>query len=58
VHGDGHISLFEVPVDHLFYSKHFQCIDFQTIKGLKGERLGITGIYQFMQDSFYVGQKN
>jgi endonuclease/exonuclease/phosphatase (EEP) superfamily protein YafD len=58
VHGDGHISLFEVPLDHLFYSQHFQCIDFQTINGLKGERLGITGIYQFMQDSFYVGQKN
>jgi endonuclease/exonuclease/phosphatase (EEP) superfamily protein YafD len=58
LHSNGHISLFEVPLDHLFYSKHFQCIDFQTINGLKGERLGITGIYQFMQDSFYVTQKN
>jgi endonuclease/exonuclease/phosphatase (EEP) superfamily protein YafD len=58
LHSNGHISIFEVPLDHLFYSNHFQCIDFQTINGLKGERLGITGIYQFMQDSFYVGQKN
>jgi endonuclease/exonuclease/phosphatase (EEP) superfamily protein YafD len=58
IHGNGHISLLEVPLDHLFYSQHFQCIDFQTINGEKGERLGITGIYQFMQDSFYVKQKD
>jgi endonuclease/exonuclease/phosphatase (EEP) superfamily protein YafD len=58
IHSDGHISLLEVPMDHLFYSYHFQCIDFQTINGIKGERLGISGIYQFMQDSIYAGKKN
>jgi endonuclease/exonuclease/phosphatase (EEP) superfamily protein YafD len=58
VQGNGMISLFEVPIDHLYYSKHFQCIDFQTINGFKGERIGITGVYQFMKDSFYVEQKN
>jgi exonuclease III len=58
IQNDGSISLFEVPQDHILYSEHFQCVDFQTLSGMKGERLGILGVYQFKQDSAYVGKKD
>jgi endonuclease/exonuclease/phosphatase (EEP) superfamily protein YafD len=51
---DGHFSLFDVPTDHVFYTNHFNCIDFQTISGFESERLGIMGEYQFVQDSLIV----
>jgi endonuclease/exonuclease/phosphatase (EEP) superfamily protein YafD len=51
---DGHFSLFDVPTDHIFYTNHFNCIDFQTISGVESERLGIMGEYQFVQDSLIV----
>ncbi len=51
---DGHFSLFDVPTDHIFYTNHFNCIDFQTISGVESERLGILGVYQFVQDSLIV----
>ncbi len=48
---DGRISLFDVPIDHIFYTSDFNCIEFSTINGPKSERLGIKGIYQFNRDS-------
>lgn len=48
---DGHVSILEVPLDHIFYTNHFQCIDFQTLSGINSERIGIMGSYQFMKDS-------
>jgi endonuclease/exonuclease/phosphatase (EEP) superfamily protein YafD len=53
---DGHFSLFDVPTDHIFYTNHFNCIDFQTISGVESERLGIMGVYQFVQDSLIVNR--
>jgi endonuclease/exonuclease/phosphatase (EEP) superfamily protein YafD len=53
---DGHFSLFDVPTDHIFYTNHFNCIDFQTISGVESERLGIMGEYQFVQDSLIVNR--
>lgn len=48
---DGYISLLEVPTDHIFYTSHFNCTEFQTISGPSEERLGIKGSYQFSKDS-------
>jgi endonuclease/exonuclease/phosphatase (EEP) superfamily protein YafD len=53
---DGHFSLLDVPTDHIFYTNHFNCIDFQTISGVESERLGILGVYQFVQDSLIVNR--
>jgi endonuclease/exonuclease/phosphatase (EEP) superfamily protein YafD len=53
VRNDGHISLFEVPMDHIFYSNHLNCIDFQTISGTAYERMGILGTYQINPDSLF-----
>jgi endonuclease/exonuclease/phosphatase (EEP) superfamily protein YafD len=53
---DGHFSLFDVPTDHIFYTNHFNCIDFQTITGANSERLGILGEYQFVKDSLIVNK--
>lgn len=53
---DGHISLLDVPTDHIFYSNDFNCIDFQTISGFHSERLGILGRYQFVKDSLIVNK--
>ena len=43
----GKVSLWDVPLDHIFYSGEFVCSDFQNIDGKKGQHLGIMGIYQF-----------
>ncbi len=43
---DGKLSLLDVPLDHIFYSNALQCLDFQTLSGSQGERVGIMGIYQ------------
>jgi endonuclease/exonuclease/phosphatase (EEP) superfamily protein YafD len=53
---DGHFSLMDAPTDHIFYTNHFNCIDFQTISGVESERLGIMGVYQFVQDSLIVNR--
>lgn len=46
---DGHISIFEVPTDYIFYSNDFQCVDFQSLSGANSERIGIMGAYQFLR---------
>jgi endonuclease/exonuclease/phosphatase (EEP) superfamily protein YafD len=51
---DGYFSLLDVPTDHIFYTNHFNCIDFQTISGTHSERLGILGVYQLVKDSLMV----
>jgi endonuclease/exonuclease/phosphatase (EEP) superfamily protein YafD len=53
---DGRIALLEVPIDHIFYSNHFTCIEFQTISGSQSERIGIKGLYQFNKDSMMVSK--
>ena len=53
---DGRIALLEVPIDHIFYSNHFTCIEFQTISGSQRERIGIKGLYQFNKDSMMVSK--
>ena len=38
---------FDNPTDHIFYSSHFECIDFTTISNAYSNHLGIKGAYQF-----------
>jgi endonuclease/exonuclease/phosphatase (EEP) superfamily protein YafD len=56
VHDDGHFSLLEVPTDHIFYTSHFNCIEFKTISGPQSEHLGILGTYQLKADSLLSAQ--
>lgn len=44
----GNINFLEVPLDHIFYSGHFSCIDFETISSNTSKHLGIQGMYQFV----------
>lgn len=43
----GYFSLFDYPFDHIFYSNHFKCINFETISSASTTHLGIVGTYQF-----------
>jgi len=40
------ISKFRIPHDHIMYSKHLECIDFQELEDEKLNHIGIYGIYQ------------
>ena len=44
---NGDFTLFHVPVDHIFYSNHFNCIAFEDISNDRASHLGIQGSYQF-----------
>jgi endonuclease/exonuclease/phosphatase (EEP) superfamily protein YafD len=48
---DGTFDLTEIPTDHIFYTPHFQCVDFHTISDSSKAHLGIVGTYQFLIDS-------
>ena len=39
-------QFFSNPTDHIFFSQHFNCIDFQTINNRYTNHLGIKGSYQ------------
>ncbi len=43
----GYFSIFDQPLDHIFYSNHFECINFETISSASTLHLGIVGTYQF-----------
>jgi endonuclease/exonuclease/phosphatase (EEP) superfamily protein YafD len=57
---DGTYDLTEIPTDHIFYTPHFQCVDFHTISDSSKVHLGIVGTYQFQIDSTqtHVSKKN
>ncbi len=44
---NGSAAFFDYPLDHIFYSNHFKCINFETISSVMTPRLGIVGTYQF-----------
>jgi endonuclease/exonuclease/phosphatase (EEP) superfamily protein YafD len=48
---DGTYNFKETPTDHIFYTQHFQCVDFHTISDSSKAHLGIIGTYQFQIDS-------
>lgn len=43
----GQVDLLEIPVDHIFYSNHLQCVEFKTLDGKETNHLGIMGTYEF-----------
>ena len=48
---DGTFNWAEIPTDHIFYTSHFECIDFRTVSDSSKTHLGIVGTYQFLIDS-------
>lgn len=44
---------FDYPSDHIFYSSHFKCTDFQTIQTPSTQHLGVVGNYQLDEDNLY-----
>ncbi len=48
---NGAFSLFQIPSDHIFYSDHLECVDFQEINSPSSGHLGIKGSYQFNNDA-------
>jgi endonuclease/exonuclease/phosphatase (EEP) superfamily protein YafD len=44
---EGYSSFFDIPLDHIFFTPHLQCVGFESIKGNHSEHLGICGTYQF-----------
>lgn len=44
---NGSINILEVPVDHIFFSKHLDCLEFKTLDTEASRHLGIMGIYQY-----------
>ena len=43
----GQMDFMEVPIDHIFYSNHLQCVEFKTLDGKETNHLGIMGTYEF-----------
>ncbi len=47
---EGSVSLFKVPVDHIFFSRDLECTSFQLITGARDGHLGIVGSYQLIEE--------
>lgn len=45
----GSVSLFKVPVDHIFFSEDLECTSFQVITGARDGHLGVLGSYQLIE---------
>jgi endonuclease/exonuclease/phosphatase (EEP) superfamily protein YafD len=53
----GGLTFFEVPIDHIFYSRCFKCIDFQTLSGTWSNHLGILATFQILPEKQGDGHK-
>ena len=42
---DGTFSFWDIPLDHIFFSKHWKCANFERLPGHLGQHLGISGEY-------------
>ncbi len=49
-------QFFDNPTDHIFYSSHFDCVEFQTISNRFTNHLGIKGSYQLNNSEANVQQ--
>ncbi len=45
----GRVSIWDLPLDHIFYSGEFVCTSFLNIEGRQGQHLGILGTYHFIK---------
>ncbi|WP_236978443.1 endonuclease/exonuclease/phosphatase family protein [Membranihabitans maritimus] len=43
---DGRLSIFDYPVDHIFYNQFLDCIQFKKIENSDNKKIGIRGEYQ------------
>lgn len=43
----GQMNLLEVPIDHIFFSDHLECLEFKTLDHESIPHFGIVGTYQF-----------
>lgn len=43
---NGALHFFWAPLDHIFFSSHFKCLNFGTISGETSQHLGIQGVFQ------------
>lgn len=44
------VSKYRIPHDHIMYSKHLECIEFQELEDEKLNHIGIYGVYQLKAD--------
>jgi endonuclease/exonuclease/phosphatase (EEP) superfamily protein YafD len=44
---DGDLNIFEIPTDHILYTKEFSCSEFKTVSGPNSRHLGIFGSFHF-----------
>ena len=44
---NGSFSIFQLPSDHIFYSGHLECIQFEDIEDPSVGHIGVKGAYQF-----------
>ncbi|MDF1863379.1 MAG: hypothetical protein P1U70_01025 [Saprospiraceae bacterium] len=51
---DGTLSFWDIPMDHIFFSKHFECSGFKSVSGVTSNHIGIQGVYTID----YVEEKN
>lgn len=49
---------FDNPTDHIFFSDHFDCLDFKTISNAYTNHLGISGVYQIKMNLANVEKAN
>jgi endonuclease/exonuclease/phosphatase (EEP) superfamily protein YafD len=47
---NGYFQLFEVPVDHIFYSNQFECLNFEELSSKKSAHVGIEAVFQLKQN--------
>lgn len=46
-------SIFKVPLDHIFYSEHLECIGFENIVKADDNHLGISGTYSRKKSAYH-----
>lgn len=46
---NGYFQLLRVPVDHIFFSNEFECLNFEELSSNKTWHLGILGVFQLKQ---------
>ncbi|MCB0640350.1 MAG: endonuclease/exonuclease/phosphatase family protein, partial [Phaeodactylibacter sp.] len=49
---NGSVRLWEVPVDHIFYTRDFECTHFEGLTDAEGAHLGVRGTYQLKDEQF------
>lgn len=50
---NGHFNLWEVPVDHIFYSPHFECLKFEELSEKGANHVGIETTLQLKPTFFH-----